>query len=50
MPVILNPADYDAWLDPANDDVEELQSLLVPFSGKMMKARPVSTYVNNARD
>jgi putative SOS response-associated peptidase YedK len=30
-PVILKAADYDAWLDPANDDREQLQSLLVPY-------------------
>lgn len=29
MPVILDPDDYDAWLDPATS-VEELRSLLIP--------------------
>jgi putative SOS response-associated peptidase YedK len=49
MPVILDAQDYDAWLDPANDDVQELQMLLRPFAAERMTARPVSRYVNNAR-
>ena len=30
MPVILDPATFDLWLDPANEDVEELRALLRP--------------------
>jgi putative SOS response-associated peptidase YedK len=30
MPVVLAPEHWDAWLDPAADDVEALQALLVP--------------------
>jgi putative SOS response-associated peptidase YedK len=47
MPVILDPDDYDTWLDPAIDDCAKLEKLLVPYKGKGMTARPVSTYVNN---
>jgi putative SOS response-associated peptidase YedK len=47
MPVILDPVDYDAWLDPESEP-ERLQSLLVPYDGRLT-ARPVSTYVNDAR-
>ena len=30
MPVILDPATFDVWLDPANEDVEEMRALLRP--------------------
>ena len=50
MPVILDAADYDAWLDPENDDTAELQRLLEPYDHKQMSAKPVSTFVNNARN
>ena len=49
MPVILDEADYDTWLDPTVDDREMLERLLVPFPADRMTARPVSQYVNNAR-
>jgi putative SOS response-associated peptidase YedK len=49
MPVILDAADYDSWLDAANDDVQSLQTLLRPFAAERMTSRPVSRYVNNAR-
>jgi len=47
---ILDPAAYDAWLDPENDDTDELQRLLEPYDPKQMSAKPVSTFVNNARN
>lgn len=47
MPVILDEGDYDAWLEPASGDVAHL---LTPLSAERMAARPVSTYVNNARN
>lgn len=31
MPVILKQDDYETWLDPQNEDLDELQSLLVPY-------------------
>lgn len=43
MPVILDSADFDAWLDPAVD------SQLHPFPAERMSVRPVSTFVNNVR-
>lgn len=30
MPVVLSPGAWEAWLDPANHDVESLQGLLAP--------------------
>ena len=50
MPVLLHEADYDAWLDPKNEDTRELKKLLVPFPADEMRAYPVSTRVNNARN
>ena len=47
MPVILQPADYAAWLDPEQDDKASLSSLLGPFPAALMEGYPVSTYVNN---
>lgn len=50
MPVILNQEDYARWLDPRNQNVSELQALLKPFDAELMRAYPVSTRVNNARN
>lgn len=47
MPVILDPDDYDEWLDPDNQDTSALQSLLSPLAGEEMEAYPVSNQVNN---
>ena len=46
----LDPADYNAWLDPENQDTDELQRLLKPDSPKQMSAKPVSTFVNNVKN
>jgi len=48
MPVILAPASYGRWLDPALRSFEELRELVAPFSALAMTAYPVSTHVNNA--
>jgi putative SOS response-associated peptidase YedK len=50
MPVILDKGDYEAWLDPANQDSDSVQELLVPFPADRMTARPVNPIVNNARN
>jgi putative SOS response-associated peptidase YedK len=46
MPVILNPKDYERWLDPEVKEPEQLQPLLRPYSTQEMLAYPVSTAVN----
>ncbi len=46
MPVILNPNDYDLWLDPTVEKPEQLQQLLQPYSSRAMTSYPVSTKVN----
>jgi putative SOS response-associated peptidase YedK len=50
MPVILAPEQFDAWLDPDNNDTAALKKLLVPYPSEPMKAYPVSRYVNNSRN
>lgn len=46
MPVILPPDLYSAWLEPDNDDREELLSMLTAYPAEEMKAYPVSRRVN----
>lgn len=50
MPVILKPSDYDTWLNPRSEDLDELSHLLVPFSANEMKATPVDDFVNSVRN
>jgi putative SOS response-associated peptidase YedK len=50
MPVILDPKDYEAWLDPNNQDLGELQKFLKPYDASKMDSYPVSTFVSNARN
>jgi putative SOS response-associated peptidase YedK len=50
MPMILDPVDYSAWLDPANENREQLLAMLKPFPAERMTVRPVTTFVNNARN
>ena len=49
MPVILNPVDYQRWLDPGFRDPQELKQLLRPAPENLLKTAPVSRHVNNAR-
>jgi putative SOS response-associated peptidase YedK len=48
MPVILQPEDYDLWLDPGVTDPKQLSPLLKPFDGRLMRIYPVSTAVNKS--
>jgi putative SOS response-associated peptidase YedK len=50
MPVILHPADYERWLDPANQTGAGLAELLRPYPAEEMTFHPVSTLVNNPRN
>lgn len=49
MPVILQGDAADCWLDPANEDVDQLRSLLVPCDDQYLEVAAVSTHVNNPR-
>ncbi|MBD1831417.1 SOS response-associated peptidase [Cyanobacteria bacterium FACHB-472] len=46
MPVIIEPKDYDLWLDTEVKKPELLQPLLRSYSAEEMTAYPVSTKVN----
>src|ERR1017187_9990113 len=47
MPVILDRADYDVWLDPGMKNVEAVSEMLKPYDARMMRCYPVSTRINN---
>ena len=47
MPVILDLADYDAWLDPGRPDGGKL---LQPCPEEWLEAVPASTRVNSPRN
>jgi putative SOS response-associated peptidase YedK len=50
MPLILPASAYAEWLDPRNEDVEQLDRLLRPEGAGEMIARPVGRAVSNARN
>lgn len=47
MPVILQPQDYDLWLDPGITAPARLQHLLRPLDAALMRKYPVSLKVGN---
>ena len=47
MPVILNPDNYDLWLDPGMRDVSAASDLLKPYDARAMRCYPVSTRINH---
>ena len=47
MPVILDLADYDLWLDPTVHEPQRLLPLLKPYPASKMVAYPVSSIVNS---
>lgn len=49
MPVLLNPASFDQWLD-LEAPVEPLKAFLRPCPGAELQAWPVSPLVNNPRN
>lgn len=50
MPVVLDAADWDRWLDTAFSDSEKLVELLVPCDPQSLEAWPVSREVNAPRN
>lgn len=50
MPVILDEADYDMWLDPELQDRESLEQLLQPYDSAEMAVDQVSTHVNSVKN
>jgi putative SOS response-associated peptidase YedK len=49
MPVIIQPKDYDLWLNPEVQTQQPLQQLLQPYEPEAMTAYPVSTLVNSPK-
>jgi putative SOS response-associated peptidase YedK len=49
MPVILDPVDYDGWLDPKLTEEGELEYLLRPYEGELV-ATNVNPIVNNVKN
>ncbi len=49
MPVIVCPAEYDPWIDPALRTVTRLAALVTPYPSDAMVATPVGAIVNNPR-
>jgi len=47
MPVILNPDDYDLWLDPGMRDVAAASELLKPCDARLMRCYPISIRINH---
>ena len=47
MPVILDPDDYDLWLDPGMKDVAAASDLLKPYDARQMRCYPISTRINH---
>ena len=49
MPVILQPKQFDAWLDPGNHDTAALKTMLAPCRADLMATYPVSPAINSGR-
>src|ERR1700758_5453706 len=50
MPMIIDQGDWTDWLDPANNDVADLKTLLTPAMVGDLTTWPVSTAVNAVRN
>jgi putative SOS response-associated peptidase YedK len=50
MPLVLNPQDFDRWLDRDLTDVESLRDLLVPGDPRSLVRYEVSPEVNSVRN
>jgi len=48
MPVILDPRNYDLWLDPVMKNTNAVSEMLKPFDARLMRSYPVSNRVNQA--
>jgi putative SOS response-associated peptidase YedK len=50
MPMVIEPARWADWLDPAADDPADLAALLAPAAAGGLISYPVSTSVNSVRN
>jgi putative SOS response-associated peptidase YedK len=49
MPALINPSDFDRWLDVKTIDSREAHQLLRPAPDDVLKAKEVSATLNNVR-
>lgn len=50
MPLILDPKDFDAWLDCSSGSSRDIEALLAPPPDRLLTIRPVSRLLNNPRN
>jgi putative SOS response-associated peptidase YedK len=50
MPMVIDPASWADWLDPANTDAADVRALLAPAASSGLISYPVSVAVNSVRN
>lgn len=50
MPVLLGRSSWEAWLDPSNEDVDELAAMCVPAADDILRSHHVGRDVGNVRN
>ena len=50
MPMVIDPARWADWLDPANTEISDVHALLVPAAASGLTSYPVSLSVNSVRN
>jgi putative SOS response-associated peptidase YedK len=50
MPVLLDPATFDLWLDPFNEDIEEMRALLTPLPTGTVVHHPIGPRIGNVKN
>lgn len=49
MPVILEPADFDLWMDHSDFPASALQGLMQPYENNNLEMIPVTRSMSNSR-
>ncbi len=50
MPVIIDPMDYEKWLDPRLQEPAAVDEMVGPYPPELMTCHPVSTVVNSPKN
>lgn len=50
MPVIIRQRQFNDWLDPENDQIDELRDMLKPYTASDLEIYPVSRDVNSPKN
>lgn len=50
MPVLLERSQWEAWLDPANDGIDELLAMCAPAAEEVLRSHQVGRAVGNVRN